>query len=82
LLRVLSYEDEANGVMTWDGGTYRFGEVVLRPRVVIEEGGRPDVGRRVAPQGARPLLHCTLGELPGAARARGVRGCRCDFVMA
>ena len=38
MLRVLSYEDEANGVMTWDGGTYRFGEVVLRPRVVIEEG--------------------------------------------
>lgn len=40
-LHVLSYEDEASGVMTWDGETYRFSEVVLRPRVVIEEGGDP-----------------------------------------
>ena len=38
-LRVLSYEDEASGTMAWDGETYRFGEVVLRPRVVVEEGG-------------------------------------------
>ncbi len=37
-LRVLSYEDEASGTMTWDGETYRFSEVVLRPRVVIEAG--------------------------------------------
>jgi organic hydroperoxide reductase OsmC/OhrA len=40
-LRILSYEDEASGVITWDGETFRFGEVVLRPRVVIEEGGDP-----------------------------------------
>ena len=38
-LRVLSYEDEASGTMAWDGETYRFSEVVLRPRVVIEAGG-------------------------------------------
>ena len=37
-LRVLSYEDEASGTMAWDGETYRFSEVVLRPRVVIEAG--------------------------------------------
>ena len=40
-LHVLSNEDEASGVMIWDGETYRFGEVVLRPRIVIEEGGDP-----------------------------------------
>jgi organic hydroperoxide reductase OsmC/OhrA len=40
-LRVLSYEDEASGIMSWDGESYRFGEVVLRSRVVIEEGGDP-----------------------------------------
>lgn len=40
-LHVLSYADEASGVMTWDGETYRFSEVTLRPRVVIEEGGDP-----------------------------------------
>jgi organic hydroperoxide reductase OsmC/OhrA len=38
-LRVLAYEDEASGTMAWDGETYRFSEVVLRPRVVIEAGG-------------------------------------------
>ena len=38
-VHVLSYEDEASGTMAWDGETYRFGEVVLRPRVVVEEGG-------------------------------------------
>jgi organic hydroperoxide reductase OsmC/OhrA len=38
-LRVLSYEDKASGTMAWDGETYRFSEVVLRPRVVIEAGG-------------------------------------------
>lgn len=38
-LHVLSYTDEASGVMAWDGETYRFKEVVLRPRVVVEEGG-------------------------------------------
>jgi organic hydroperoxide reductase OsmC/OhrA len=38
-LSVLSYEDQASGTMTWDGETYRFSEVVLRPRVVIEAGG-------------------------------------------
>ena len=38
-LRVLSYEDEASGTMAWDGETYRFSEVLLRPRVVIEAGG-------------------------------------------
>jgi amphi-Trp domain-containing protein len=32
-------EDEASGTMAWDGETYRFSEVVLRPRVVIEAGG-------------------------------------------
>lgn len=37
-LHVLSYADEASGVMNWDGQTYRFSEVVLRPRVVVEEG--------------------------------------------
>ena len=37
-LHVLSYTDEASGVMAWDGESYRFSEVVLRPRVVIEEG--------------------------------------------
>ena len=25
--------------MAWDGETYRFSEVLLRPRVVIEAGG-------------------------------------------
>ncbi len=25
--------------MAWDGETYRFSEVVLRPRIVIEAGG-------------------------------------------
>lgn len=37
-VRVLSYEDEASGTMAWDGETYRFEEVVLRPRVKIAEG--------------------------------------------
>ena len=36
---MLSYEDEASGTMTWDGETYRFREVVLRPRVVVAEDG-------------------------------------------
>jgi|SRR5215204_5285491 len=35
---VLSYEDEASGTMAWDGETFRFTEVLLRPRVVIAEG--------------------------------------------
>ena len=48
-VRVLSYEDEASGTMAWDGETYRFSEVVLRPRVVIEAGG--DLGL------AEELLH-------------------------
>lgn len=38
---VLAYEDEASGVMTRDGESFRFTEVVLRPRVTIEEGGDP-----------------------------------------
>ena len=40
-LHVLSYIDEASGVMMWDGESYRFSEVVLRPHVVIEEGSDP-----------------------------------------
>jgi organic hydroperoxide reductase OsmC/OhrA len=35
--------------MAWDGETYRFNEVVLRPRVVIEAGA--DLAR------AEELLH-------------------------
>lgn len=38
-IHVLSYEDEARGVMTRDGESFRFSEVLLRPRVVIAEGG-------------------------------------------
>lgn len=38
-VHVLSYEDGASGTMAWNGETYRFTEVVLRPRVVVEEGG-------------------------------------------
>jgi organic hydroperoxide reductase OsmC/OhrA len=38
-VHVLAYEDEASGCMTWDGETFRFSEVMLRPRVVIAEGG-------------------------------------------
>jgi organic hydroperoxide reductase OsmC/OhrA len=37
-LHVVSYADEASGAMIWDGETYRFSEVVLRPRVVVKEG--------------------------------------------
>jgi organic hydroperoxide reductase OsmC/OhrA len=33
--------------MTWDGETYRFGEVVLRPRVVIAEGGDPAIAEEL-----------------------------------
>lgn len=44
-LRVLSYEDEAGGNMTRDGETHSFEEIVLRPRVVIDEGGDPALAR-------------------------------------
>lgn len=37
---VASYEDHAEASMTWDGTSYRFSEVVLRPRAVIASGDR------------------------------------------
>lgn len=46
-VRVLSYEDEAEGTMTWDGETYRFSEVVLRPRVVVEEDDHPELAQEL-----------------------------------
>jgi organic hydroperoxide reductase OsmC/OhrA len=38
-LHVLSYVDEASGTIAYDGTSFRFTEVVLRPRVVIAAGG-------------------------------------------
>lgn len=40
-LHVFSYADEASGVMTWDGESYRFEEALLRAHVDIAEGGDP-----------------------------------------
>ncbi|MGH7620256.1 MAG: OsmC family protein [Gemmatimonadaceae bacterium] len=37
-LRVVSYEDSASGLMLVKDGKVRFTEVVLRPRVAVEQG--------------------------------------------
>jgi organic hydroperoxide reductase OsmC/OhrA len=41
-VHVLAYDDQASGTMTWNGTTYQFSEVVLRPHVVIAAGGDVD----------------------------------------
>jgi peroxiredoxin-like protein len=35
---VADYTDEATGVMEWDGTTYHFTKVVLRPVVTVQKG--------------------------------------------
>ena len=47
VLHVLSYENEASGVMTWHRETFRSSEVVLRPRVLIEEGDDPELAEEL-----------------------------------
>ena len=73
-VRVLSYRDEAEGLMAEDperGGA--FTRVVLRPVVGVAPGGH-GVGRRVARARASLLLHRQFGEFPGAVRAAHRRG--------
>jgi organic hydroperoxide reductase OsmC/OhrA len=65
-LRVLSYEDEASGTMAWDGETYRFSEVVLRPRVVIEAGS--DLAL------AEEIVDAALGDPPQDHRTQSFPG--------
>ena len=71
------YHDEAVGVLSRDaGGQLAMTSVVLRPRVTFAE--RPHSGSRGArgdaPRGARPVLHCEVGEDGRTLRAgRGGR---------
>ncbi len=37
-LLVMDYTDEATGTMEWDGTTYKFTSVVLRPTVTVRAG--------------------------------------------
>ncbi len=42
---VVAYEDDANGVMKRVGRTFRFTDVLLRPRVTIAAGSDPETAR-------------------------------------
>lgn len=46
-VHVLSYEDQPSGTMSWDGQSFRFTEVLLRPRVTIAEGSDPTTAHTV-----------------------------------
>jgi len=58
-IRVVSYEDAAEGRLVFEGGGGQFEEIVLRPRVVIASGDR---GQAIA-------LHARAGELCFIARS-------------
>jgi organic hydroperoxide reductase OsmC/OhrA len=46
-VQVVSYDDEALGIMTVQGGTLRFTDVLLRPRVTVAAGTDLDRARRL-----------------------------------
>ena len=47
-IRVLAYEDDAEGTMAMDGvGGGKFDQVVLRPRVTIAEGNNPELATQL-----------------------------------
>jgi organic hydroperoxide reductase OsmC/OhrA len=78
-IAIAAYEDEASGVMAYEGGTYRFREVVLRPRVVVESGDL-DLALRLHDQAgeecfiaasvAFPVLHEAVVVAAGGGGAR------------
>lgn len=44
-VEVVDYTDEATGVMEWDGTTYHFTSVVLRPVVTVKKGTNLETAR-------------------------------------
>jgi organic hydroperoxide reductase OsmC/OhrA len=46
-VRVVSYEDDARGTMTFKDGALRFTEVLLRPRVTVAPGTDLEKARRL-----------------------------------
>jgi len=46
-VRVLAYEDHAEGTMDMKDGYVRFTEAVLRPRVTVDATSDPETARRL-----------------------------------
>jgi hypothetical protein len=50
-IAVLSYEDEVVGTVTRRDGRVRFVDVLLRPKVVLEQGSNIEKVRSLPPSG-------------------------------